>query len=87
MKPSSIYFVAAVAAEKALPAESRRILEEHDALNHAWANAGAPIPVPAELTDAAKAVDACPFATAALVIRRLGNEVLLGEWRRTGEIS
>ena len=79
MNPSDIYFVAANAAEQALPVESRALIAAYDLQNRAYADARCPWPPPAEYTKAQEAVDADPLANAAMELRRLGNRTWAAE--------
>ena len=87
MKPSTLWFRAEIAAEAALPAESRLLLARHDELSRAWSRAGCPLPVPEALKEASRAVSADPLAAIALEIRQKGNAASHNEWRavRAGE--
>lgn len=80
VKRSDIFLAAWVAAEKALPQESRHLIEVHDALHAAWRNTGWG-PVPPELTAAAKAVEADPLASIAFDLRHRTNDEAHAEWR------
>ena len=76
---SSIYFTASLAAEDALPPESLALIKRRDELGRLWAAKNWTAPVPPELDAANKAVDADPLASAAMHIRRLGNEAMAAE--------
>lgn len=70
---SSVYFAAAIAAERELPPASRAVLDTYDHENRAWMRAGCPSPHPVALVAAGEALRADPLASAAIAIRRLGN--------------
>lgn len=79
-KRSRIYVAAWVAAEKALPVESLKLIEAHDALHGEWRKAGWPSPVPEELLAAARAVKADPLASIAFDLREKANMSAAEEW-------
>ena len=75
VKVSDIYFAGAIAAERALPKDSKAIIERLDAIQTKWIKDGCLFPEPIELADARANLDADPLAHAAMEIRRLGNQV------------
>lgn len=81
VRRSRIYLAAWMAAEKALPPESLRLIEEHDALHAAYRKAGWPSPTPQPLRDAAKQIEADPLASIAFDLRRKCNMEAHEEWR------
>jgi hypothetical protein len=74
MKVSELIFVAAIAAQKILPADSLALITRRDALAEEWCLAGCPTPLPTELTAASDAVRNDPLANAAMQLRVMGNE-------------
>lgn len=81
VKRSSIYLAAWIAAEKALPKESLRLIEAYDALHAEHRKAGWPTPVPESLLAASKKIDADPLASIAFELRRKCNMEAHEEWR------
>lgn len=77
---SGVMFTATNAAEAAIPAESRALIERHDELHRAWAKNWRD-PLPAELKAAQAAVAADPFANYCMELRRQGNEQSHAEWK------
>ncbi|MDD5350915.1 MAG: hypothetical protein PHQ12_11955 [Chthoniobacteraceae bacterium] len=77
--PSSVYFAAAIAAENALPEQSRALINKRDELHRLWGKAGWPVPVPPDLLAAGQAVEADPLANFAMELRRRGNEAFIAE--------
>ncbi len=84
MSASDVYFAAANAAEAALPASSRALIEEHDRLHGEWRKAGWG-ELPAALSAATKAIKEDRLANFAMECRRQGNEVAYEEWRAEEE--
>jgi len=82
-KLASVYFAAERAAFEASPEESQKLITRHDELHRAWTDSRKWDTVPAELTEASAAMDADPFATVVMELRRKGNEV----WRREHEAA
>lgn len=74
VKTSDIYFAGAIAAEGALPEESRAIIEKLDSIQRKWINDGYAFPTPIDLAKARADLNADPLALAAMEIRRLGNQ-------------
>lgn len=79
--PSEIWFIACIAAENALPVESRALIEKADALSREWRAAGIEKPVPEALSAARAAANSDALASVAMHIRRLGNEAAFAEWK------
>jgi len=79
---STVYFAAAIAAEKALPEHSRALIQRHDQLHREWRNNGWPSPIPDALAAAGDAVRADTLANFAMELRRRGNDASLEEYRR-----
>lgn len=81
-KPSDILFAATIAAEKALPPESLKLITDHDEMQRAWMKSDAyPKSIPAELIAAGNAIDADPLAHIAMELRRQGNRAASAEWK------
>ncbi len=81
VKRSRVYLAAWMAAEKALPKESLRLIEAHDELHRQWHDAGWINPIPPELLAASKAIEADPLASIAFDLRRKTNTAASEEWR------
>jgi len=84
VKRSEIFLAAWIAAEKALPPESLRLIQAHDALHAEYRNAAATgpelPPVPESLIDARKRIEADPLASIAFDLRRTTNNEAHKEW-------
>ncbi len=76
---SSIYFAAAIAAQKELPERSRALIEARDAIERTWRDAGYTMPVPDALVAASDSILADPLAAVAMELRRLGNDAFRKE--------
>jgi hypothetical protein len=81
VKRSDIFLAAWIAAEKALPESSLRLIKEYDALHAEHRKAGWPSPVPASLLEASKRIDGDPLASIAFDLRRKTNTEASLEWR------
>jgi len=81
VKRSKIYLAAWIAAEKALPEDSLRLIKAHDELYDKWRVAGWPSPTPPELDAASKAIEADPLASIAFDLRQKTNMAASEEWR------
>ena len=82
VKRSRVYLAAWMAAEKALPPESMRLIEDYDTMHVAHRKAGWPSPTPQPLLDAAKKIEADPLASIAFELRRKCNMESHEEWIR-----
>lgn len=82
VKVSAIYLAAWLAAEKALPEESKKLIEAHDALFAKWREAGWPSPIPPEVKAASDAIDADPLAKIPFEFRQRCNQAVSDEWRK-----
>jgi hypothetical protein len=81
-KASRLLLVAWMETEKRLPAESKALIEAHDALYDQWRRAGWPSPIPPELAAASDAVEADPLAKIPFEFRKRCNELSHEEWRK-----
>ena len=75
---SRIYLAAWMAAEDALPAESKALLERHDVLHRAWVNSwksgsGPLPPMPDELKETRERIEGDPLARIPWELRRQSN--------------
>lgn len=82
VKRSEVYLAAWIAAEKALPEESKQLIEAHDTLFAKWREAGWPKPIPPELTAASDAIEADPLASIPFALRQQCNQAGSEEWRK-----
>jgi len=74
VKKSAIYLAAWIAAEKALPEESKNLIEAYDELFEKWRKEGWPSPIPAELKAASNAIETDPLAQIPFEFRRKCNQ-------------
>ena len=81
-KASRLLLVAWMETEKRLPAESKALIEAHDALHVRWREAGWPTPIPPELLAAALAVKADPLASIPFEFRQRSNMAQHSEWEK-----
>jgi hypothetical protein len=81
VQPSDIYLEAWVAAEKALPPDALKLIQDHDALHRAWSAAGWPSPIPTELVEAGHRVESHPLAAIAFTLRQQTNQAGATEYR------
>lgn len=82
VKVSDIYLAAWIAAEKALPEESKQLIEAHDTLFAKWRESGWPKPIPPELVAASDAIEADPMAKIPFEFRQRCNQAGSDEWRK-----
>ena len=81
-KASRLLLFAWMETEKRLPAESKALIEAHDALYAKWREAGWPSPIPPELDAAGKAIEADPLAEIPFEFRQRCNQAGSDEWRK-----
>ena len=81
-KASRLYLVAWMETEKRLPAESKALIEAHDALFAKWREAGWPMPIPPEIVAASNAIEADPLASIPFKFRQQCNQAGHEEWRK-----
>lgn len=82
IKPSDVYLAAWVAAEEALPEESRELIRHHHKLQAQWLDADGPSPVPAELSASFEAIMADPCAKIAFLLRQQCDSEAIYELNR-----
>jgi hypothetical protein len=80
IKRSQIFLAAWIAAEKALPEPSLKLIKDHDRLQEAWRKAGWPSPVPTDLHKAGEAIEADPLASIAFRLRQQSNQEAANEY-------
>jgi len=81
-KASRLLLFAWMETEKRLPAESKALIEAHDALFAKWREAGWPSPLPPELSAASDAIWADPLARIPFKLRQESNQAHYEEWRK-----
>lgn len=81
MKLSTLIFRALLAAEKEMPAESRALIEHHDALYAEWRKTDWKTPIPELLAAASEALKHDPLTAFAMELRRQGNTAAHQEWQ------